>query len=337
MASLANVSPGSSYPGLLKTENNTGVTGSLQTITDGEGTVLPLQLSCDYVTNYGKGGVSSNTIFGQNALSANISGSGISAFGIDALKCNTTGNCNTAFGGSSSELNTTGVCNTSLGFESLYVNTTGISNTAIGARSQRGDGIGPGTGGGNTSIGGNSLQSILSGSGNSTIGWESGKNVVSGSFNTASGYRALRACSISVSNTTLLGAFSGQNNTASCVVGIGFNTLAANQGSNNTSVGFRSLQANTTGSGNTAIGNCNSINNTSGSNNTVIGNLATSSNNSSSIILGACAAATANNQFVVGATGAFNAGAITVESVSPTHTWQVRINGQNYKIPLIPV
>jgi hypothetical protein len=81
MASLANVTPGASYPGLLKTENNTGLTGSLQVVSDGSGNLTPLRISTCFITNYGNGGVTSNAVFGDGALQANTTGSALSAFG----------------------------------------------------------------------------------------------------------------------------------------------------------------------------------------------------------------------------------------------------------------
>jgi hypothetical protein len=52
--------------------------------------------------------------------------------------------------------------------------------------------------------------------------------------------------------------------------------------------------------------------------------------------LGKEATATANNQFVVGSTGT-NAGAVTTETISADTTWTVRINGANYKIPMLAI
>ena len=89
MASLANVTPGASYSGLLKTENNTGLTGGLQTVSDGSGNLTPLRISTCFVTNYGNGGITTNTVFGDGALVANTSGSGLTVFGNNELKCNT--------------------------------------------------------------------------------------------------------------------------------------------------------------------------------------------------------------------------------------------------------
>jgi hypothetical protein len=77
--------------------------------------------------------------------------------------------------------------------------------------------------------------------------------------------------------------------------------------------------------------------NASGNSNIALGASADSGSFSNSILIGACATATANNQFVVGATGAFNAGAIAAEAPSATHTWLVNINGQNYKLLMAQV
>jgi hypothetical protein len=49
MASLENVTPGSSYQSLLKTVDNTGITGSLKQISDGTGSATPLYLSTSQV------------------------------------------------------------------------------------------------------------------------------------------------------------------------------------------------------------------------------------------------------------------------------------------------
>lgn len=87
-------------------------------------------------------------------------------------------------------------------------------------------------------------------------------------------------------------------------------------GGGNTSVGFDSLNDNSTGNGNTSIGF-----------NTKSGNF------NNSLILGACATATGNNQAVFGSV-AVNAGAVTSEAVVSDATWTVIINGVQYKVLL---
>ena len=61
-----------------------------------------------------------------------------------------------------------------------------------------------------------------------------------------------------------------------------------------------------------------------------------SGNFSGSVILGKAATATADNQFVAGSSSV-NAGVTTTETITPNTTWTVRINGVNYKIPMVTV
>ena len=120
-----------------------------------------------------------------------------------------------------------------------------------------------------------------------------------GNYGTAVGQSALQA--------------GGANATA-----MGYQALQSNTGSNNVAMGYQALQANTTGANNVAIGP-----------NTVSGNF------SGSVILGRAATATASNQFVVGST-TYNAGTVTTETpATADRTWLVRINGANYKIPMV--
>jgi hypothetical protein len=125
------------------------------------------------------------------------------------------------------------------------------------------------------------------------------------------------------------------NNESSGNVAIGTRTLYSNTtGDNNTSVGIDSLGSNTAGDSNIAIGFNAMYSNTTGNGNIAIGAASSSGNFNNSILIGTFATATANNQFVVGSAGS-NAGTITTESITPDKTWTVRINGVNYKIPLL--
>jgi len=64
-----------------------------------------------------------------------------------------------------------------------------------------------------------------------------------------------------------------------------------------------------------------------------LGYNAQSGNFSSSVILGRDAAATANNQFVVGS-AAYNAGTVVAGANVSSQYWNVKINGTDYKILL---
>jgi hypothetical protein len=144
------------------------------------------------------------------------------------------------------------------------------------------------------------------------------------------------------------------NSTGSYNVGIGFESLYYNDIAEfNSSIGYKSLKFNTTGSFNVAVGNFALYNNTTSTRNTAVGGYSLddnttgtgnsaigyeteSGNFSNSVILGRSATATASNQFVVGST-TYNAGAIATETITPNKTWTVRINGANYKIPLLAI
>lgn len=92
--------------------------------------------------------------------------------------------------------------------------------------------------------------------------------------------------------------------TVSCNVGVGMNCLIENRSTNNTGIGFASLQGNLTGSTNAAIGYMSGTNLQTGSNNTFLGpNTQTSLIScSSSTAIGSNAMITASNQIVIGTT-----------------------------------
>ena len=148
----------------------------------------------------GKGNISTNTVFGNGALTDN-----------------TTGTSNTAYGALTLGNNTTGIDNTAIGALSLYPNTTGSQNTAIGSRSLRNNT----TGTNNTANGALALTLNTTGSQNTATGSRSLRNNTTGINNTANGYAALR------DNT------SGGGNTATGSLAL----LSNNTGSNNTALG----------------------------------------------------------------------------------------------------
>lgn len=244
----------------------------------------------------GKGGgnIVSNTVFGSSSFGNNTIGGDNTSIGYQSLYNNNTGNDNTAIGFSSSFSNTVGIRNTSVGSYSLAINSTGSNNIAIGHNS-----LYYNNADNNLAVGYESLYKNTLGIQNVGIGQFSLHDNTIGYSNTAIGF------SSSLSNTV------GIQNTS-----VGNNSLSYNQnGSNNTAIGFQALNYNT------------------GSTNTAVGSNTSSGNFDGSIILGVDASATANNQFVVGSTGT-TAGVITVESLTPTVSWTVKINGVDYKIPL---
>lgn len=101
------------------------------------------------VYNRGRGNISTNTVFGESALSLNSGGYENTAIGVSALLSNisgsfntavgfntlysNTGGSNTAFGDSALYSNIIGDANIALGREALYFNINGDTNIAVGS------------------------------------------------------------------------------------------------------------------------------------------------------------------------------------------------------------
>lgn len=107
---------------------------------------------------------------------------------------------------------------------------------------------------------------------------------------------------------------------------------------NNVALGRVTLYNVTTGIKNVVLGDGAGITLTIGSGNTIIGADAgtNATNVFNSVVIGRNAQATADNQFVVGSSS-YAAGQTTPETIVPNTTWRVRINGVNYKIPLLAI
>lgn len=267
------------------------------------------------IWNNGKGNITSNTSFGDSALKLNTTGNANTAFGTNTLANITTGTGNTAFGNnalSASNANTTN--NTAIGASALANNTTGTNNTSLGYYANTNNS----TGSNIVAIGTNA--SNLGNNGNSVIIGKDSALYTIGPLNVAVGTSSLRGSVISAS--------AGAN------VALGYNSMfTVTTAANNVAVGFESLKATTTGIGNIGIGSSALSTNTTGEKNTAIGADTDSGNFSYSVILGASAIATANNQFVVGST-TYNAGSVVTEPNTSTKVWNVVINGVARKILL---
>lgn len=203
---------------------------------------------------------------------------------------------------------------------------------------------------------------------NIAIGYQAGVNIISGNYNIAIGSQALNSATFSTQNIAIgYQVLKFNNNSTGQNIGIGYNALSSSSntglrntaigtiagsqittGGNNVLIGYNSASGLTTGANNVSVGtsivlSTNSTLNTligfqvngTGSNNTVLGASANTGAFNASIILGASAAATASNQFVVGST-TYPAGTITT-AVAPVinEYWTVIINGQAKKIALI--
>lgn len=110
----------------------------------------------------------------------------------------------------------------------------------------------------------------LSTTGNSFFGYEAG-NITTGGYNTAVGYQALQTNTIGTDNTAV-GYQTLIENTGSNNTGVGFGALLSNSSGNlNTSTGYGSLFLNSTGGNNTTTGALSLYTNSTGNNNTAQG------------------------------------------------------------------
>jgi len=247
----------------------------------------------------------SDSILSDDGASVwNNGGSGIvsnTAFGQDSLISNTTGTWNSTLGFEALKNNTTGRSNTAIGFQTMFSNITGNDNIALGMQSLYFNT----TGFNNTAIGFGALSVNTTGVTNTAIGFQAAAYNGAGDDNIAIGYRA------NYGNVGLVSNGGGN-------VAIGSLSLITNYGNDNIAIGFQSLSTNTTGSGNVALGRSTQ-----------------SGNFSNSIILGFTAAATGNNQFVVGSS-IRNAGIVNSNGllIGNNSSWNVKVNGTDYNIPV---
>ena len=124
------------------------------------------------LTNYGKGGINTNTSFGVSAGQSNTTGVQNSFFGFEALKNNLTGGFNTAMGYTSLR-DTTGIgYNTAIGWGAGIGVSSGHTNTLLGY----GAGGGITTGNSNTIIGVN-IATLASSTTNNVILADGGGNI----------------------------------------------------------------------------------------------------------------------------------------------------------------
>jgi hypothetical protein len=210
----------------------------------------------------GAGAVSTNTAVGASALSANSTGSDVTAVGNRAYRYGTANN-NTAFGSSALGSGiTTGTENTALGRASLFSNTSGASNSAVGSLAL----FSNTTGSYNIAVGQETLQANTTASNNTAVGYQAGYSNTTATEITAIGKGAL------YSNTT------GASNTA-----VGLDSLTTNTtGSGNTAIGVASNKLNTTGTNNSSLGQYSLLFNTTGGSNTALGYQALYSNTTAS-------------------------------------------------------
>lgn len=233
-----------------------------------EGDALTLPSVFKY--GYGSGNVTSNNVFGIDALNSNTTGSNNAAFG-RSLVLNTTGSRNSAFGSYACLFyNTSGNDNSAFGYSALMMNQTGSYNCAYGvealksntasnnsafgyfslrANSSGNNNAGFGqyslasntTGINNIAFGGYSLQGNTTGNNNTAGGSGSGQNLTTGSANTLLGafagtYLISLENALSYSNCTYIGEFTKPSaNGVTNEIAIGKDSKG--QGSNTATIG----------------------------------------------------------------------------------------------------
>jgi hypothetical protein len=222
------------------------------------------------VLTTGSNSLTNNIAIGNSASYAASSGDNNIAIGTEALFSNATNNNNIAIGlragrsatgavssifiGVDAGANvTSGDNNIAIGFEALKLLTSVGNNIAIGFQAMvSGSGAQD-----SIAIGSSALRSITTGDDNLAIG----ANTLA-TITTAAGNLAIGSDSMISSSATL-----ASNNTS-----IGFQSLQQITGSNNVALGYRTMQGFRSGSNNTVIGYNNvSGSGVSGSNNTIIG------------------------------------------------------------------
>ena len=218
-----------------------------------------------HVWSNGPGFVSSNTSYGENALTANTTGLQNTAFGFNALITNTTGNQSTAIGWGALQL-TTGVGNTALGFSAGQVNSGGTYNTYVGHEAGK-NGSSP--------------------TGSTFVGFSAGANVNS-QYGVYIGYTA--AAGAASGNGCIAIGYNAATGTGNHNLSIGQSSaVGITTGSFNMHLGYRSVGSGvTTGNYNTLIGSDIVVGNVS--NNAVLadmqGNQAIRKDANNNIILG---------------------------------------------------
>ena len=232
------------------TTANTGAFTSLTTT----GTINLLTLG------RGLGAIQTNTVVGENAFSANTTGSANTAIGYTAIRDNTTGKDNIAVGSSSLRGNISGVSNIAIGSLTMISNTTGNYNTAVGngieGVTQGALGLNT-TGSNNVAMGYQAMLNNTTASQNTAVGYQSLYTGTISGANTAVGYQAGYSQSNSDGNAqnTYLGWKSGFVHTGFTATFIGGSAgVAATSGNYNSFIGYGAGSAVTTGEKNTLLG-----------------------------------------------------------------------------------
>ena len=151
---------------------------------DGNGLTVTSKDATINSVNVGKGAnsVAGNTVLGELALDAAVTGTDNTAIGNVSATTLTSGGSNTSVGSQSLQLNTTGDKNTAIGFDSLPVNTDSNRNTAVGKGTLTTFNVTDGSNTNNTAVGHDAGNDLTTGTNNTFIGAEAGAKATTSSF-----------------------------------------------------------------------------------------------------------------------------------------------------------
>lgn len=209
-----------------------------------------------------------NTVLGDSALYSNSSGSFNLALGFSALYSNKSGNYDLAAGIEALSSNTTGTGNIALGSRALAKNISGNYNLAAGYMALFYNDFG----GNNLAIGNEAMYSNTNGYNNVAIGDYSLFANYSGHWNISIGDSSMLQNTEGSQNKAIGTCALSSNLTGSRNIAIGDSAAVFCTGSDNCSVGNKSVYANTSGTGNIAIGREAVLTNETGHNNIGVGN-----------------------------------------------------------------
>jgi hypothetical protein len=254
------------YTGSARITGSLGVTGSINIKAAGAlSTDIPFQVrnsanTANIITITGKGQIwsngagfiSSNTSYGELALTANTTGPNNTAFGYNTLTTNTTSGQNTGVGWGALQL-TAGAGNTAIGYGAGQINAAGFNNVYIGyAAGQYGttadncifigfaagqssnatNGIFIGqttsTTGGNGTVAIGASAGAGTGGYNVSVGQSAGAGMTTGNFNIHLGYRTVGSGVTTGNYNTIIGGDS--------VVGAVSNTAVLSDGAGNIAI-----------------------------------------------------------------------------------------------------
>tara|TARA_R100000900_G_scaffold46905_2_gene37670 strand:+ start:967 stop:7857 length:6891 start_codon:yes stop_codon:yes gene_type:complete len=259
------------------------------------------------------------------------------AIGLSAMKGGSSaavqGIGNVAVGGHAGEFNSTSILGGSVyvghyaGNNANATNVNGNGQVAIGKNAMKFN-----TPSLSVAIGFQAMEdaasSTIGGDNHIAIGRNAMRNAaVTGNNNIAIGRQALESTANVVSDVIAIGYQS--NAKGMCTIAIGCQASAGDDASSTDSIAIGN-DANTAGTKSISIGRNSS---TTGTHSISLGDNAQVIDNYS-VAIGAGASTNAANQLAFG-TAVQNLGSIVTQTITPNKTWEVRINGVNYLIPIV--